>query len=208
MMNRQMQTQRMSGTSAKIAAAQAEFLKLVAKRSELCKGTHRSNCIGTALYLVGEQPSDKYISTLDVPQLEKLQKAETPEIGLLVAWECGPERWTDERYRLCTEHLGVITDTRDGKLFVTNRYEVFGDFGVNEPIEKTEMQYRYPHDPDMVAYYLPTGLKLAKEQGIIFEPPEGVEQEQSKYGEKEEVHERRSMKEMLRGIFKKGQEYA
>ncbi len=47
-----------------------------------------SNCVGTALYLVGERDFDKYISRKDSKEIvSKMKKAREPDTGYLVLWE-------------------------------------------------------------------------------------------------------------------------
>lgn len=47
-----------------------------------------SNCVGTALYLVGETESDKYLSRKDSKVLlSKLKKVKEPKAGYLAVWE-------------------------------------------------------------------------------------------------------------------------
>lgn len=46
-----------------------------------------SNCIGTALYLIGETDSDKYLSRGESKKLiSNMERAKKPELGHLVLW--------------------------------------------------------------------------------------------------------------------------
>lgn len=51
---------------------------------------NKSNCVGTALYLVGEEDSDQYLSRDESrKKLSKMKRVIKPELGSLVLWESG-----------------------------------------------------------------------------------------------------------------------
>jgi hypothetical protein len=61
-----------------------EFIKdRVSKASK-----DNSNCVGTALYLLGESDSDEYLSREESKKIiSKMKRAIKPELGYLVLWE-------------------------------------------------------------------------------------------------------------------------
>jgi hypothetical protein len=64
----------------------AEFMKKRISHTERRKG----NCIGTALYIVGEKDSDNYLSRDESRKmLSKMKFASKPELGYLVLWASG-----------------------------------------------------------------------------------------------------------------------
>jgi hypothetical protein len=164
------------------ARAEAEFHRIVDERAGLCTHTYRSNCIGSAIFVVGEQARDAFINTESVPQLRSMERTKNPTEGCLVAWErdVGSERHT--------HHLALIASIDEyGEFKVTERNGAGGDFRVN----KTSVFSNYAHD-EMV-YYLPTGLKLAREQGIVFNPQLAPEAKEDKVD--------RTLKGIIRDVF-------
>jgi hypothetical protein len=117
-----------------------------------CRGTLRANCIGTALYIIGELGEDKYItpySGVKELYLKNLEPIQTPSEYCLIVWAC-----TD-----CIEHMGVVTGINP--ILVTNREHADGEFIVNQGFEKANK----PYHPDFrrhrgleipsINYYLP-----------------------------------------------------
>lgn len=59
------------------------------ERIALCTGTLRSNCIGTALYIIGEQKEDSYVHPyLDIQDLylKELKPTQIPSKDCLIVW--------------------------------------------------------------------------------------------------------------------------
>lgn len=131
-----------------------EYFKEINRRAALCKGTRRSNCIGTALYLVGEKEKDEFESIWNVPELTHLKISKTPILGCLIAWQ------TYSR----TRHLGVVTSITP--LLITHREGNSDLFFENEYFEVADRPYGccwYEISPE-IKYYLPRGLKVAENQ--------------------------------------------
>lgn len=101
-------------------------------RIEQCKHTIRSNCIGTALYITGEQLKDKYVDTFTVHELylAKLQEIQKPVQWCLVAWQHTPS-YNDGK--IAVPHMAVVTSTNPSFMFIANRRERNGKFVKREP---------------------------------------------------------------------------
>ncbi|MDE1860958.1 MAG: hypothetical protein KGH72_04555 [Candidatus Micrarchaeota archaeon] len=95
------------------------------ERAELCRNTLRSNCIGTALYLVGMQSDDEFIGDhqgmLFRSLLSSLRRLDEPAVGCLVAWQ-----WDHRPGMPYVYHMAVVTATEP--LLATHRS------GRNEPV--------------------------------------------------------------------------
>lgn len=76
------------------------------RRIESLRGTHQSNCIGTALYLAGLENVDEVYDTDIVYYkiLKDLRKTDNPQRGTLVAWL----NHNTSRYLTICCHMGVI----------------------------------------------------------------------------------------------------
>jgi hypothetical protein len=146
-----------------------EFQKRFEERLDEVRRTDKSNCIGTALYLVGEQGTDKDISPeLAYPIfLRNFQEIENPIEGCLAAWQqkmsfsgwlrqaIGVREWGPQ-----IPHLGVITDTNP--LLITHRAGLCER--VVEGDEFSEVRDRYIKNSAEyfgkveIVYYLPRDL--------------------------------------------------
>jgi hypothetical protein len=74
-----------------------------------------SNCVGTALYLIGETDSDKYLSRKESRKLiSKMERAIKPELGYLALWASDGVPF----------HAGVIL--MDNPFYIVHRNEKNG----------------------------------------------------------------------------------
>lgn len=122
------------------------FAKQVNARINECKGTRRSNCRGTALYLVGESEGDVVVDSgnrLDL-QLKNMRRVKEPAERSLVVWR--------SRKTASVLHMGVVTSVNP--VLVTNRESADGVVFENQPIAEIQNTY----DNCAVEYYLPSGL--------------------------------------------------
>lgn len=103
------------------------------RRLELIKDTRQSNCIGTALYLVGLQDLDSHLSTFQVDReyLSGLSRLVEPIEGCLVAWLNNDN--SDHRI-ISVPHMGVITIEHPP--CITHRDGANGPVLVNESLAR------------------------------------------------------------------------
>jgi hypothetical protein len=98
-------------------------------RTALCKGTHRSNCVGTALFILGRLEEDYHIEPNEANKyLEPLSASYSLSVGCLVGWH---SRLTAELI-----HLAVVTSV-DPRL-ITHRTGINGKFIENQPFHETD----------------------------------------------------------------------
>ena len=135
--------------------------KEVRARITSCRGTQgECNCIGTALFIVGEKAKDstgspKYIY---VSSLKDLKIITTPVIGCLVAWQY------QEDYNLYfVIHMGVVTSVTP--LRITSRHGLNGEFIEDEEFRIVNGIYNY-YSRTGVVYYLPRALEHASRSGL------------------------------------------
>ena len=109
-----------------------------------------SNCIGTALYLVGEieEDIDIGVHTAYNNYFRHLNVSLNPQIGSLIAWQHQEPRKI--------VHCAVIT--RLEPLEVAHREGCKGTVETNQPIESVKRTYR--HFKGSLVYYLPRRLTL------------------------------------------------
>jgi hypothetical protein len=104
------------------------------RRIDLCKDTFRSNCIGTAMYIVGEQQNDTTLSTKTSYglYLRTLKSIQDPVVGCVAAWVWRAEWWLNpSRTRIIENnieifHMGVVTSS--DPLLITHRKSSNGQF--------------------------------------------------------------------------------
>jgi hypothetical protein len=132
------------------AQMKSKYSKMVEDRIVLCKGTFRSNCRGTALYIVGEIDNDEYVPQYITKQIEKLKEVTVPVKHCLAVWICYPERQYDYVY-----HMGVVVSTVP--LLVTHREGFHAKFIENQPI-KDAIPMLYDN---VIKFYLPQGIERA-----------------------------------------------
>ena len=113
----------------------------------------RSNCIGTALYIVGEEEKDKPGDIFKIhSRLSKLARVSHPVIGCLASWERGSFP------RIIVAHLGVVTSLHP--LLIAERHESEGEFGENRLFSDIHREYSSPsYDRHKVFFYLPNSLR-------------------------------------------------
>ncbi len=128
------------------------------RRIEDCKGTLRSNCIGTALYITGEMGKDEFVppDCTHLMWLSDLGRISRPVLGCLAAWE----RKDDDN--IYVAHMGVMTSLHP--LQITERYEADGEFTENKPFPFVHREYNgyWPsYHPHRLGLYLPKVLASA-----------------------------------------------
>jgi hypothetical protein len=140
---------------------QTNPMSMINERIALCRGTERSNCIGTSLYIAGEKDKDEFHRLSEAYEsLMNLTKLPNPTCGCLIAWhyhhlisagECG----------IYTVHMGVVTSINP--LLVTSRDGCMGKLIEDEPFEDTTKPYTVDYKiASSIAYYLPTLQRLSK----------------------------------------------
>lgn len=116
-----------------------------------------SNCIGTALFLVGEQPTDDFIygRGLDgnfplgmdhTDYIESMEEIPEPKTGCLVAWENIGKNII---------HLGVIVN--QNPILVAHRDGANGPFYKSMPLDKVNETYDAGNV--RIRYFIPPKLK-------------------------------------------------
>ncbi|MCL5419979.1 MAG: hypothetical protein M1354_03850 [Candidatus Marsarchaeota archaeon] len=169
-----------SNTGRRARSGRAQALDDMAARIEECRGSRRSNCIGTALYIVGEIEEDRHIEPhLAQEYLMGMETVERPELGCLVAWQeevrpivrydasvlrfygSDAEKYEeivrDNSFTL-TLHLGVMTYT--DPLLVTSRWGFKGKFFIDQPLSEASMRAveLIGIGNSWVAYYAPKSM--------------------------------------------------
>jgi len=119
------------------------------ERIDLAKKTTKpTNCIGTALFLVGELDKDSLVNPGRIKKLNGLKRLVKPEKGCLIAWEL--------RKRVAM-HLGVIVRVRpirvthrEGSFYHDNKHK-------NYPVTEKDSKTNLDRDYNMltVGYYRP-----------------------------------------------------
>lgn len=120
----------------------------VSTRIDRCERINESNCIGTALFLVGMQDRDvsRSIKKVYNEELRRLRRLEEPEIGSLVGWL--------ETYsgRVIVEHMaGVISVD---PLLVAHRIKACGPFYTAVSFSIPD-EYYNSNKKSKVKFYLP-----------------------------------------------------
>lgn len=102
------------------------------RRIELCRGTFRSNCRGTALFIAGESNVDEYIDTESTYSLflEPLNRMAVPRPWCIVAWAI----YLREN-KIIVPHMAVITST-DSSTLVAHRLGSGEQFLENQLLEE------------------------------------------------------------------------
>ncbi len=90
---------------AKADVLYMDLPEAVAARMQSCRDTYRSNCIGSALYIVGMAVKDAYIdpNMAHNGYLLGLKEIKTPTAGSLIVW-----RESDADH-VRIKHMGVVT---------------------------------------------------------------------------------------------------
>ena len=116
----------------------------------------RSNCIGTALFLVEEVKRDRYMLTLRCyeERLRKLKEVSPPQEGCLIAWI--------NTRNLETMHLGIVTNA--SPILVTSRRGREGSLHLNDPLNEVNDEYRGKGIE--VRYFLPTIIEKEGSQSL------------------------------------------
>ncbi|NCO18362.1 hypothetical protein COT60_02535 [Candidatus Pacearchaeota archaeon CG09_land_8_20_14_0_10_30_9] len=115
-----------------------------------------SNCIGTALYLVGEKEKDEYLWKERQKILRKLTPANSPELGYLVSWERKGK----------TFHLGVVVNKTPLKIAERDGCE--GPFNPSKLSTEIDERYFLGEKGDEVKYYIPSKLqKILEKEGEL-----------------------------------------
>jgi hypothetical protein len=123
------------------------------KRTDSYSASHKTNCIGTALYLVGEQSQDENVDAETESIFSRFTESATPETGYLVGWI---DKW-DRIY-----HAAVITKTTP--LRVANRHAIGEHFSHDSSFNETNEL----HTEEMRGYFKETKYFIpSKLQKII-----------------------------------------
>ncbi len=108
-----------------------------------------SNCIGAALYIVGEIPSETYISRkISKKNLNRLRTSSKPELGYIVLWESDGIPF----------HAGVILNMNPLK--IVHRNEINGLLKEQSLEELTNHLFKYTKIKPV--YKIPGKLKDIK----------------------------------------------
>ncbi len=128
------------------------YAKQVRDRIKLCKLARRSNCIGTALYVVGEQGEDEFLyrGAYD-SYLKKLEVLHSPVKGCLVAWQ---DPMSDIK---AVYHMGIVITT--DPILVTHRVGTEGVVIEKQPLSEISI-LGCTYDCS-IFYYLPSALALS-----------------------------------------------
>jgi hypothetical protein len=134
------------------------------KRIAQCRDTARSNCIGTALYIAGEQGEDvkRGASAADKCLLD-MRAIEKPVVGCLVAWKASMLSYDEEFPLEVVLHMGVVTSL--DPILIANRVSGSGPFIENQRLEDAGTAYSHEILRTRVVFYLPKALLGAAEQG-------------------------------------------
>jgi hypothetical protein len=122
-------------------------LSELAKRIELAKlESEGRNCVGTAIYLIGEQSEDEFIERRSV-RMSRLKQIEEPQIGALAIWSYKPWIIFEEEVL----HMGVVTRLNPPySPKVTHRPDTDRPLIENQSCE--EISEGYPHP---AKFYVP-----------------------------------------------------
>jgi hypothetical protein len=133
--------------------ADADTSRIDNERVTLCRHTKRSNCVGTALYIIGAQKEDRSVDLVDsdleslTAYLKKLEQIPAPIEGCLVVWEG----------LIPITHIGVVTSVNP--LLITNRHGAGGSFVEDESFEDLNRKYQSTACESQmnkrIRYYLP-----------------------------------------------------
>lgn len=118
---------------------------MLEERLKLVRNTKRSNCIGTALFLVGLYEEDRFLSPKAAYEryLSNLEELDLPEIGCLVSF--------GKTFKVA--HLGVVTSLEPLK--VTEREWTEGPFSENSDFWKLKRTYEEDEDNNISFYRVP-----------------------------------------------------
>jgi hypothetical protein len=135
-------------------SAYATYLGMINERALLCRGTKRSNCVGTALYLTGDRKKDEYLDPFVELSVKHLKIAENPTLGCFVTW------MTKSSGCVYITHIGVATSL--DPLLITHREGADGYFIENQTFDAVTTSYADPNRHGWIAYYLPNTLIAAQ----------------------------------------------
>jgi len=129
-------------------------------RIESCRSTRRSNCHGTAFYIIGEQGNDEYVGKKS-DSLFNMKMLAAPIEGCLVAFV--PLRSLVDRVKNFPKHSGVVTSL--DPLLVTHRISEDGEFVENQPFEDVRSMRYFGHGHQYLLdtislFYLPRNLEI------------------------------------------------
>jgi len=114
-----------------------------------------SNCIGTALYLVGEQERDECVWNKRRTFFEKLKLSEKPGLGYIITWG-------NETTKLA--HAAVITGVNP--MTVATRNGSCDPFEPKQKFEETNEFYSGKLGYTNILYFIPSRLqKILDEEG-------------------------------------------
>ncbi len=136
----------------------ADELKL---RVVLSRGSMQSNCMGTAMFLIGEQKEDRYLDICcrQREMLDRMIQLPKPTRASIAVWyKNAPE--------FMIEHMGVIVSV--DPILVTHRTGCDDEFIENEPFLDIDPRYRAGREGRDVklAFYLPRSCENLSFEGI------------------------------------------
>lgn len=107
----------------------------IRQRIALCRENPRkSNCVGTALYIIKEQEEDRPMSGYGAHDyLSELKQIEKPVVGCLISWEIPLHD------RTVIRHAGIVTSTEP--LLIAHRAGPGADFVENEPFSGLDAKH-------------------------------------------------------------------
>ena len=112
-------------------------------------GSHKTNCIGTALYLVGEKFKDEHVEDETEIIFNKFVESANPEIGYLVGW-------INKRNKIY--HAAVIVKTNP--LLVANRDGIGVPFYSHEKFNEINSMHTESHENfKEIKYFIPSKLQ-------------------------------------------------
>lgn len=140
------------------------FLAETNNRRRSLSNRGKSNCVGTALYLIGEQPSDAYVYNNEsrgkfplegdhTSYFETLEETDEPVLGGLVVWKAGKNSFPANK----VYHAGVIVNT--DPILVAHRDGFSGPFHRNMPLEIVNEKYKdFFGEKGNITFLLPSKL--------------------------------------------------
>jgi hypothetical protein len=109
--------------------------KEMEKRLAKCENGTDSNCVGTALYIIGQIKEDKYKDTTTVYEtyLSYLNVLDKPSKGTIIAWHMSVDG------KIETKHMGIVVSTEP--VIVASRLGNQGIFDPKLSLETLEEHY-------------------------------------------------------------------
>ncbi len=127
------------------------FHEFIMKKIEDLEKKGVSNCIGTALYLVGEIPNDVCLDEGEYERiLDEMTNIDFPLQGSLIGWL---DKKDKDLY-----YMGVVTS--EVPFLITNRRGINGKVVFNEPFKKVDKDYSIYSKKREIKYFVPKKLEF------------------------------------------------